>query len=67
VARHAVEMISEITLAIAAGVGLEKIAGTIHPYPTQAEVFRRAGDTFRRRRLTPRARKWLGRWLRLRA
>lgn len=54
VARHAGEMISEITLAMVAGAGLSTIAGTIHPYPTQAEVIKRAGDAYRRTRLTPR-------------
>jgi pyruvate/2-oxoglutarate dehydrogenase complex dihydrolipoamide dehydrogenase (E3) component len=57
VAEHAGEMIGEITLAITAGVGLAKIGSTIHPYPTQAEVFRKAADAWRRSRLTPRARQ----------
>ncbi len=53
VARHAGEMISEVTLAMVAGVGLGTIANTIHPYPTQAEVIKRAGDAYNRTRLTP--------------
>ena len=57
VARHAGEMISEATLAMVAGAGLGTIAATIHPYPTQAEVFKRAGDAYRRTRLTPRIRR----------
>jgi pyruvate/2-oxoglutarate dehydrogenase complex dihydrolipoamide dehydrogenase (E3) component len=61
VARHAGEMISEITLAMTAGVGLGTIYSTIHPYPTQAEVIRRAGDAFNRSRLTPRLASWM-RW-----
>lgn len=67
VARHAGEMISEITLAMSAGLGLGDIAKTIHPYPTQAESFRRAGDAFNRKRLTVRAKKLLGLWLKLKA
>jgi dihydrolipoamide dehydrogenase len=51
VARHAGEMISEITLAIANNLGLTAIAKTIHPYPTQAEVIRRAADKYGLRRL----------------
>ena len=35
VARHAGEIISEISVAMAAGVGLGTIAKTIHPYPTR--------------------------------
>jgi pyruvate/2-oxoglutarate dehydrogenase complex dihydrolipoamide dehydrogenase (E3) component len=56
VTEHAGDMIGEITLAITAGVGLSKIGATIHPYPTQGEVFRKAADAWRRTKLTPRAR-----------
>ncbi|MCH9033322.1 MAG: mercuric reductase [Planctomycetes bacterium] len=57
VARHAGEMISEITLAMVSGAGLSALAKTIHPYPTQAEVIRKAGDAYNRTRLTPRVKK----------
>jgi pyruvate/2-oxoglutarate dehydrogenase complex dihydrolipoamide dehydrogenase (E3) component len=57
VAEHAGEMIGEIALAIMAGVGLGKISSTIHPYPTQAEVFRKAADAWRRTKLTPSAKR----------
>jgi pyruvate/2-oxoglutarate dehydrogenase complex dihydrolipoamide dehydrogenase (E3) component len=53
VAEHAGEMISEISVAMTAGLGLGQIGATIHPYPTQAEVFRKAADAWRRRKLTP--------------
>ena len=53
VARHAGEMISEISVAMAAKMGLGSIAGVIHPYPTQAEAIRKAGDAYNRTRLTP--------------
>jgi len=53
VARHAGEMISEITFAMVSGAGMAKLAETIHPYPTQAEVFKRAADQYNRTRLTP--------------
>ncbi len=63
VASHASEMLSEVTLAIAKGIGLGAIADVIHPYPTQAEAFRKLGDQYNRTRLTPRV-KWLfERWL----
>ena len=39
-------MISQVTLAMANGVGLKGIAKTIHPYPTQAEVIRKAADAY---------------------
>jgi len=63
VARHAGEMISEITLAMVCGQGLKSLSKTIHPYPTQAEVFRKAGDAFNRTRLTPLVKSLLARWL----
>jgi pyruvate/2-oxoglutarate dehydrogenase complex dihydrolipoamide dehydrogenase (E3) component len=53
VAEHAGEMISEISLAMTAGLGLGRIGATIHPYPTQAEAFRKAADAWRRKKLTP--------------
>jgi pyruvate/2-oxoglutarate dehydrogenase complex dihydrolipoamide dehydrogenase (E3) component len=63
VARHAGEMISEISVAMAARVGLGKLASVIHPYPTQAEALRQCGDAYNRTRLTPTVKKWMGRWL----
>ncbi|MFZ5584894.1 MAG: mercuric reductase [Thermodesulfobacteriota bacterium] len=62
-APHAGESISQLTLAIQAGVGLKTLAGVIHPYPTQAEAIRKAADAFNRARLTEGVRRWLGRWL----
>ena len=63
VARHAGEMINEISLAMVAGIGLKTLARVIHSYPTQAEAIRKAADAYDRTRLTPRlariARKWL--------
>ena len=57
VARHAGEMISELSVAIVGGVGLGSISGTIHPYPTQAEAIKQVGDAYNRTRLTPFAKK----------
>ncbi|MBI4370982.1 MAG: mercuric reductase [Elusimicrobia bacterium] len=64
VARHAGEMISEITLAMTAGVGLKAIAQIIHPYPTQAECIKKVADAYSRTRLTPFVKDVLERWLR---
>lgn len=66
VARHAGEMISEMTLAIEAGVGLEAVGDAIHPYPTQAEAWKQLGDEYRRSRLTPWVRKAFELWFRWR-
>lgn len=63
VAPHAGEMISEVTVAMAGGVGLKALASVIHPYPTQAEALKRAGDAYNRTRLTPTVQKWMQRWL----
>jgi pyruvate/2-oxoglutarate dehydrogenase complex dihydrolipoamide dehydrogenase (E3) component len=65
VAEHAGDMIGEMALAMTAGLGLGKIGATVHPYPTQGEVFRKAADAWRRRRLTPRARSVLRVFFRL--
>lgn len=59
VAEHAGDMIGEIAVAMTAGLGLGKIGGTIHPYPTQSEAFRKAADAWSRTRLTPRAKRVL--------
>jgi pyruvate/2-oxoglutarate dehydrogenase complex dihydrolipoamide dehydrogenase (E3) component len=64
VARHAGEMINELTLAMSAGLGLSAIGRTIHPYPTQAEAIRKLADAYNRTRLTPFVKKVLGGWLR---
>jgi pyruvate/2-oxoglutarate dehydrogenase complex dihydrolipoamide dehydrogenase (E3) component len=53
VGSHAGDMISEITVAMQAGMGLGKLAGVIHPYPTTAEAIRQCGDAYNRERLTP--------------
>ncbi len=65
VAEHAGDMIGELALAITAGVGLSQISGTIHPYPTQAEIIRKVGDAYRRTGLTPLTKRLLGIWFRL--
>jgi pyruvate/2-oxoglutarate dehydrogenase complex dihydrolipoamide dehydrogenase (E3) component len=53
IAGHAGEMIGEIAVAMAGGVGLKKLSGVIHPYPTQAEAIKQVGDEYNRTRLTP--------------
>jgi pyruvate/2-oxoglutarate dehydrogenase complex dihydrolipoamide dehydrogenase (E3) component len=44
VAAHAGEMLSELTVAMVAGVGLSPVARAIHPFPTQAEAIRAAAQ-----------------------
>lgn len=55
VAEHAGDIISQLTQAMTAGIGLGKVGETIFPYPTQAEVIRKAADAWRRTKLTPTA------------
>jgi pyruvate/2-oxoglutarate dehydrogenase complex dihydrolipoamide dehydrogenase (E3) component len=63
VASNAGDMISEITLAMTHGLGLKKIASTIHPYPTQGDAIRKVGDLYNRTRLTPFVKKLFRKWL----
>jgi len=63
VAEHAGEMIGEAVLAMNHGIGLGSFAGTIHPYPTQAEALRKLGDAYNRTRLTPTVKRLLERLL----
>ena len=60
VARHAGEMISEITTAMIGKIGLSKLSTVIHPYPTQAAAIKQAADAYRRTLLTERTKKLLG-------
>ena len=62
VAPHAGDLLHEFVLAMKAGIGLGKIASTIHAYPTFAELARKAGEKYNRTRLTQRTKKiftWL--------
>lgn len=63
VAENAGDLIGEISLAMTNGIGLGRIANTIHPYPTRAEAIRQAGDAYNRSRLTPLVRWLFGKWL----
>jgi pyruvate/2-oxoglutarate dehydrogenase complex dihydrolipoamide dehydrogenase (E3) component len=62
-ASHGGEMISEISLAMSAGIGLRALARVNHPYPTQAQAIKMAADAYLDTRLRP-MRKWLHKqWL----
>lgn len=63
VARHAGEMISEITAVMNTGKGLGALGSTIHPYPTQAEAIKRVAGAYTRTRLTPGLKKFFARWM----
>ncbi|MCA9014686.1 MAG: mercuric reductase [Planctomycetaceae bacterium] len=63
VAAHAGDLISEISVAMKSGMGLKKLAGVIHPYPTQADAIRKIGDQFNRTRLSPFIKSLFSKWL----
>jgi pyruvate/2-oxoglutarate dehydrogenase complex dihydrolipoamide dehydrogenase (E3) component len=52
-AAHAGDLLPEFVLAMKHHIGLSKLASTIHAYPTFAELARKVGDRYNRKRLTP--------------
>ncbi|MFN5286523.1 MAG: FAD-dependent oxidoreductase, partial [Planctomyces sp.] len=66
VSEHAGELISEVSVAMAGGVTIGRLASVIHPYPTVADAIRRLGDQYNRQRLTPLVKRILRLWLRWR-
>jgi pyruvate/2-oxoglutarate dehydrogenase complex dihydrolipoamide dehydrogenase (E3) component len=65
VGNHASEMISEVAVAMRAGITLGALASVIHPYPTYAEALHKLGDAYNRARLTPLLKRVLERRFRL--
>ena len=59
VGRGAGDIISELTVAMTNNIGLGKLANVIHPYPTRAEIVKRAADLYNRTRLTHRVKRIL--------
>ncbi|MGQ0810338.1 MAG: mercuric reductase [Nitrospiraceae bacterium] len=62
VATHAGDMISEFSVLMKAGGGAKTIAGTIHPYPTQAEVNKKAVNLWRKAHFTEGQKNILKKW-----
>jgi pyruvate/2-oxoglutarate dehydrogenase complex dihydrolipoamide dehydrogenase (E3) component len=65
VGEHAGEIVGEASVAMTNGLGLGALGAAIHPYPTRAEVLRKAADQHRRTRLTPRVRRLFDLWFRV--
>jgi pyruvate/2-oxoglutarate dehydrogenase complex dihydrolipoamide dehydrogenase (E3) component/uncharacterized membrane protein YdjX (TVP38/TMEM64 family) len=63
VARHAGEMLGELTVAMVAKQSVGILSSTIHSYPTQAEVLHKIGDAYMRTKLTPTVKRLFERWL----
>ncbi len=54
----AVDLIGMFTIAIDNGIGLRKLFGTVHPYPSHAEIIRQAADDFTLATLANLPREW---------
>jgi pyruvate/2-oxoglutarate dehydrogenase complex dihydrolipoamide dehydrogenase (E3) component/uncharacterized membrane protein YdjX (TVP38/TMEM64 family) len=59
VAEHAGEMLAEYVLAMKHGLGLNKILGTVHSYPTMAEANKFAAGEWKKNHVSPRLLAWL--------
>ena len=62
VSAHAGDLLHEFVLAMKHRIGLSQLATTIHAYPTFAELGRKVGDCYNKKRLSPfvkRAFAWL--------
>jgi len=57
---HAGDLIHEFILAMQCGLGLNKILGTIHIYPTLAESVRFAAGNWKRKQTSERTKDLLG-------
>jgi len=54
---HAGESISQMTLAITSKLKMGAVGDTIHPYPIQAEIWKRLANEYRKQSFTPRIAK----------
>jgi len=57
VSSHAGESITQMALAITSGLKLSAIGATIHPYPVQAEVWKKLAGSYLKQSFTPRIAK----------
>lgn len=67
VAAHAGDMINEFSVVMKAGAGAKTIVGTIHPYPTQAEVNKKVINLWRKAHFSQRTKNVLSKlfeWMR---
>lgn len=62
VGEHAGELLAEFVLAMKHGIGLKKIMGTIHVYPTLAEANRYAAGAWQRNHVPDRLMRWVARF-----
>ncbi len=62
VGEHAGELLAEFVLAMKHGLGLNKILGTIHTYPTMAEANKYAAGAWKRAHAPERLLAWVARY-----
>ena len=62
VGHHAAELLAEYVLAMKHGLGLNKILGTIHTYPTLAEANKYAAGEWKRAHQPARLLEWVARF-----
>ena len=62
VGRHAGDLLAEYVLAMKHGLGLNKILGTIHVYPTMAEANKYAAGEWKRKHAPERLLAWVRRY-----
>lgn len=62
VAEHAGDLLAEFVLAMKHGLGLNKILGTIHSYPTWAEANKYAAGEWKRNHVPQKLLEWLERY-----
>jgi pyruvate/2-oxoglutarate dehydrogenase complex dihydrolipoamide dehydrogenase (E3) component/uncharacterized membrane protein YdjX (TVP38/TMEM64 family) len=62
VAAHAGETLAELVLAMKHGLGLNRILGTIHAYPTMAEANKYAAGEYKKAHKPERLLRWVERW-----
>lgn len=62
VGEHAGELLAEFTLAMTRGIGLNKLLGTIHPYPTFSEAVKGSAGAWKNAHKPERVLGWLERY-----
>jgi Pyruvate/2-oxoglutarate dehydrogenase complex, dihydrolipoamide dehydrogenase (E3) component, and related enzymes len=62
VGEHAADLLTEFTLAMKHGIGLNKLLGTIHIYPTLSEANKYVAGEWKRQHAPERILRWLARY-----
>ena len=62
VGHHAGDLLAEFTLAMQHGLGLNKILGTIHPYPTMSEAVKYTAGVWKQANAPEKLLTWVGKY-----